>query len=169
MLEFDPFSEAHMTDPFPLYQRLRDEAPVYYAEPYDCFFLSGFQDVHESCRNKALSHRRGTTPGELLLGHPVYGRSMARLIPPEHTHLRAALNPAFLPGKARAMEGEVRAMANRLLDAAAPSGGLRAKGFAHRGAAELTFHILGLPREEGLWAADQVAIAGRRVPGVQGV
>ena len=167
MLEFDPFSEAHLSDPLALYRRLRDEAPAYYSEKYDCFFLSRFQDVHDSCRNKVMSHRRGTTPGELLLGHPVYGRSLARLVPPEHTHLRAALNPAFLPGKARAMEGVVRAMANRLLDAAGDR--LDAKDFAQRIAAEVTFHILGLPAEEALWASDQVVAAARRVPGVNGM
>ncbi len=36
MLEYDPFSEALMTDPHPVYARLRDEAPACYLETYDC-------------------------------------------------------------------------------------------------------------------------------------
>jgi hypothetical protein len=41
---------------------LRDEARNLYLEPYDCFFLSRFGDVHSACRNKALSHVCDTTP-----------------------------------------------------------------------------------------------------------
>ena len=42
MLEFDPFAEAYYDDPFPIYRRLRDEAPDFYLEELDCFFLSRF-------------------------------------------------------------------------------------------------------------------------------
>jgi cytochrome P450 len=168
-MQFDPYADAVMTDPFPIYKQLRDEARDLYVEDYDCFFLSRFEDVHDACRNKAFSHRRGTTPMELLQGHPVIGRSLARLIPPEHTHLRAALNPAFLPNAAKAMEGRVRDMVGRLLEEPMQTGALDAKDLAQRVAALVTFQIIGLPEQDALWASDQVVISARRDPAIKGV
>src|SRR5437764_12514143 len=44
-VEFDPFSEEFFNDPYELYRRLRDEAPVYYSERYGFYALSRFADV----------------------------------------------------------------------------------------------------------------------------
>ena len=43
MVDFDPFSESYYDDPFPIYARMRADAPALYLEKYDCFFLSRFQ------------------------------------------------------------------------------------------------------------------------------
>lgn len=42
---YDPFSEATWEDPFPVYRRLRDDAPACYLEEFDCWFVSRFEDV----------------------------------------------------------------------------------------------------------------------------
>ena len=44
-IHFDPHSEAVLEDPHSFYKRLRDEAPAYYIEEYDCWFLSRFDDI----------------------------------------------------------------------------------------------------------------------------
>lgn len=44
-VEFDPFSDEYFNDPYDLYRRMRDEAPVYFSEKYGFYALSRFADV----------------------------------------------------------------------------------------------------------------------------
>ena len=46
---YDPYDFEIDSDPYPVWKRLRDEAPLYYNERYDFYALSRFVDV-----NKAL-------------------------------------------------------------------------------------------------------------------
>ena len=45
MVEYDPFSDQILDDPFPVYRQLRDEAPVYYVEGLNSWALSRFEDI----------------------------------------------------------------------------------------------------------------------------
>ncbi len=45
---YDPYDFEIDADPYPVWKRLRDEAPLYYNEKYDFFALSRFDDV-ERC------------------------------------------------------------------------------------------------------------------------
>ena len=42
---WDPFDPALRVDPYPLWQRLRDEAPVYHNDKFDFWVLSRFADI----------------------------------------------------------------------------------------------------------------------------
>src|SRR3954451_887575 len=44
---YDPYDFDIDTDPYPLWKRMRDEAPLYYNEKYDFFALSRFADVEK--------------------------------------------------------------------------------------------------------------------------
>ena len=44
-LVWDPYDVAIDADPYDVYRRLRDEAPLYYNEQFDFFALSRFEDV----------------------------------------------------------------------------------------------------------------------------
>ena len=168
MVEFDPYSEELFTDPFPTYKLLRDHARDLYLEQYDCFFLSRFEDVHNACRNKNFTHVRGTTPMTLLQGLPP-PRALSSMVPPEHTALRASLNPDFMPGAARAIEAEARGVVRGYLDELMPQGTFDVNGdFAQRLAVYLTLRIIGLPIENADWVAEQVKLAFNRAPGVKG-
>jgi cytochrome P450 len=169
LVDFDPYSEALFADPFPVYKRLRDEARDLYLERYDCFFLSRFEDVHNACRNKDFNHARGTTPMTLLQGQPVPGRALSSMVPPEHTALRAQLNPDFYPAAVRALEDECRGVVRGYLDALIPQGTFDVNGdFAQRLAVYMTLRIIGLPVEDADWVAGQVKLAFDRAPGVRG-
>ncbi len=169
MVEFDPYSETLFDDPFPTYRRLRDEARDLYLEQYDCFFLSRFEDVHNACRNKDFTHARGTTPMTLLQGVPPPGRALSSMVPPEHTALRAALNPDFYPAAVRAMEAQARVVVRGYLDELTPQGTFDVNGdFAQRLAVYMTLQIIGLPVEDADWVASQVKLAFNRAPGVRG-
>ena len=45
---YDPYDFEIDADPYPIWKRLRDEAPLYYNEKYDFYALSRFDDV-ERC------------------------------------------------------------------------------------------------------------------------
>ncbi len=169
MIAFDPYAESLFDDPFPTYRRLRDEAPDLYLEQYDCFFLSRFEDVHNSCRNKDFNHARGTTPMTLLQGTPPPGRALSSMVPPEHTALRATLNPDFYPAAVRRIEEQVRGTVRGYLDRLVPQGGFDVNGdYAQRLAVHVTLMVLGLALDEADWVAEQVKRAFDRAPGVKG-
>ena len=42
---YDPYDFEIDADPYPVWKRLRDEAPLYYNEKYDFYALSRFDDV----------------------------------------------------------------------------------------------------------------------------
>ena len=49
-LSYDPYDAEIDRDPYPVWKRLRDEAPLYRNEQYDFFALSRFEDVERSLR-----------------------------------------------------------------------------------------------------------------------
>ncbi|MET0447309.1 MAG: cytochrome P450, partial [Aeromicrobium sp.] len=42
---YDPFSVAFQEDPFPVYERLREEAPLYRSQKWGFWALSRYDDV----------------------------------------------------------------------------------------------------------------------------
>ena len=44
-LVFDPFSQEFFDDPYEMYRRMREEAPVYYDEERDFYALTRHEDV----------------------------------------------------------------------------------------------------------------------------
>jgi len=50
-VHYDPYSHEAMTDPQPLYARLRAEDPVHHIPEYDAWALASFESVWEVCRD----------------------------------------------------------------------------------------------------------------------
>src|ERR1700739_3316113 len=46
-VRFDPYDVELIADPYPMFKRLRDEAPLYYNAEYDFYALSRFADVNK--------------------------------------------------------------------------------------------------------------------------
>ena len=60
-LVYDPYDEAIDADPYQVWRRLRDDAPLYYNEQYDFYALSRFADVlAASLEWQTYSSARGT-------------------------------------------------------------------------------------------------------------
>ena len=57
-LYYDPYDFGIDADPYPIWKRLRDEAPLYYNEKYDFFAVSRFDDV-ERCSVDWRTYRSG--------------------------------------------------------------------------------------------------------------
>ena len=59
-VHFDPYDTSLVVVPYPLFKRLRDEAPLYRNDQYDFFALSRFADVEKGLReHETFSSARG--------------------------------------------------------------------------------------------------------------
>ena len=168
---YHPFSESLFDDPWPIYRRLRDEAPAYYLQEFDCWFLSRFEDVWNAASDARFLAGGGVTTLELLLGQrfPNPGTPFASMDPPRHTELRRLLAPAFLPAAARRLEAPTRELVRRFLDEELPRGELDLIGdLAMRTSVRVACLLLGLPIEDADLLSGHVNRSFQRVPGQRG-
>ena len=112
---FDPFD---LSDPFPSYQRLRAEAPVFYDETIGYWIVSRHADikaVFEDWRNFSSENAQAPvrplceTAKQVLkkADFTAYSGLSAR-VPPDHTRIRKAVSGAFMPRRYRALAPRVR-------------------------------------------------------------
>lgn len=124
MLELNPFSWEFHENPYPTYQRLRDEAPIYRNERMGFRALSRFADVHA-----ALTDWKTYSSAEGVLLERMDPRSfevtpmILFLDPPRHDRLRKLVSKGFTPRRVTALEKFVRETAARLLDDLVRRGG----------------------------------------------
>jgi cytochrome P450 len=116
-LYYDPYDVDINADPYPVYRRLREEAPLYYNEPYDFWAVSRYEDVERGLADYThlISGRGGILeviradiempPGVLIFSDP-----------PIHTMHRRLLARVFTPRKMAALEPDIRAMCAGYLD-----------------------------------------------------
>ncbi|MFC3778543.1 cytochrome P450 [Mycolicibacterium holsaticum] len=114
---YDPYDVAIDVDPYPVYKRLRDEAPVYYNEKFDFWALSRFEDVEHALRDvENLSSAKGDIL-EVVKAEPVMPMGVfINEDPPQHTVHRLLVSRAFTPRKMQAIEDQVRAFCAACLD-----------------------------------------------------
>jgi cytochrome P450 len=116
-LSYDPYTAINDPDPYPLYRRLRDEAPLYYNDEYDFFAVSRFEDCERGLvdAKRYISGRGGVLelikanielpPGTLIFEDP-----------PAHTAHRSLLSRVFTPRRVAALEPKIREFCARSLD-----------------------------------------------------
>ena len=51
-VSYDPYDIAVNADPYPVFRRLREEAPLYYNEQYDFFAVSRYDDVERGLKDR---------------------------------------------------------------------------------------------------------------------
>ncbi len=121
-LSWDPISPELRVDPYPLWKRLRDEAPVYRNDQYDFYALSRFHDIEAASRDpETFSSNHGTTL-ETMSPEPIDTGMIIWLDAPKHTTLRKLVSRAFTPRRIASVEPKVRQICVELLDAQVGSG-----------------------------------------------
>jgi cytochrome P450 len=115
-LEYDPYSYEIDLDPYPLYRRMRDEAPAYYNPKLDFWALTRFQDCHDAFLDwQTYSSAQGTVL-ELMGDSQFSGSLIIFMDPPKQTRYRNLVSKAFTPARMRALEPRIRAIAVEYLD-----------------------------------------------------
>ena len=114
---YDPYDVEIDADPYPVFRRLREEAPLYYNEQYDFYALSRYDDVERGLvdRETNISGRGGILelikagiempPGILIFEDP-----------PTHTIHRALLSRVFTPRQVNGLEPRIRQFCVESLD-----------------------------------------------------
>jgi cytochrome P450 len=116
-LYWDPFDPELRNDPYPLWRRLRDEAPLWHNERHDFWVLSRFDDIEAAHKDTATySSSHGTTI-EVMTPEPMSSGMIINVDPPRHTVLRALVSRAFTTRRIAAIEEDIRAIFVRFLDA----------------------------------------------------
>ena len=111
-VNYDPFDYALHDDPYQVYRRLRDEAPVFHNARFDFWALSRYDDCLAAVRNfSVFSSAQGTTLEPLKAQLPV----LINADPPVHTKMRHLIAGMFTPAKVAVLEDNVRALARALL------------------------------------------------------
>jgi cytochrome P450 len=116
-LYWDPFDLGINTDPYPVFRRLRDEAPLYYNEQHDFYAVSRAADIERAFSD----HKRLISGRSDILEFIQSGLEFPSGIfifedPPKHTQHRGLVSRVFTPKKMLALEPEVRDFCARTLD-----------------------------------------------------
>jgi cytochrome P450 len=168
-VEFDPFSEEFFNDPYDLYRRLRDEAPVYYSERYGFYALSRFADVLAAHRDwEGFSSAHGV---ELFLlskdpEEIASYRNIIMMDPPEHDRFRALVSRVFTPRAVTALEPMIRAVICSFLDRVDGASEFDAVAdFAAPFPVEVISRMLGVPEEDRQGIRHRIDLGLHREPG----
>lgn len=167
MIDYDPFSDSVMRDPWPHYAQLRREAPVYYHEKYDTWFLSKFEDIRESTTNDVFTAERGVTPEMVLLKAPPPPDPVFSMLDlPRQRDYRRMFVPRYTKNAVARMEGDVRAKVRRLLAPLAERGRFDAyRDLADPLAVSVIADLIGIPFDEAMTMRERVARYFSREPG----
>ena len=123
-MKFSPYDYEIHEDPYPVYARLRDEAPLYRNEELDFWALSRHEDVAAAFRD----HERFSSANGVSLDPSAWGRhahrtmSFLALDPPRHTRMRALVSKGFTPRRVLDLEDSINGLARRYLDRALARG-----------------------------------------------
>jgi cytochrome P450 len=151
-LYWDPFLLELNTDPYPIFRRLRDEAPLYYNERHDFYAVSRAADVERAfADNKRLINGRSDILEFIKSGATFPPGMFIFEDAPRHTKHRGILSRVFTPKKMLALEPEVRDFCARTLDPLVGSGGFDfVKDYAEIVSSRVIGLMLGIPEEDQL-------------------
>ncbi|MEV5828792.1 cytochrome P450 [Spirillospora sp. NPDC052242] len=134
MMSYDPWSPEFVADPYPVFERLRDERPVFFHEPTDQWVISRYDDVDALLRDRRLgrsylhvaTHEEFGRPAEAEFLRPFWDLIRAGMLdvePPTHTRLRRLVSKAFTARMVEGLRPTIRRLAEELAGTLAAKGG----------------------------------------------
>ncbi len=111
-VEYSPYDEQIHVDPYPVYARLRETAPVYRNEDLDFWVLSRHADVDAALRDSVgFSSANGPLLDSSIWGPDAHKvMSFTAMDPPQHTPMRALVSKAFSPRRIAELEPQIRSI-----------------------------------------------------------
>ncbi len=110
MVDYHPSSKQVLEDPHQIYPQLRDEAPCFWLEEWNTWFLSRFEDVlRASMDAECFTATKGTTSSHLVTKAQPATPMINLMDPPSHTRLRTSIIGYFTPGKVKKLEPQIQA------------------------------------------------------------
>ena len=114
---YDPYDVGIDADPYPVFRRLRDEAPLYYNEPHDFYAVSRYEDVDRCLLDpKTYISGRGGIIELIRANIEMPSGVLIFEDPPAHTVHRALLSRVFTPRRVAELEPKIREFCAASLD-----------------------------------------------------
>lgn len=117
-LVFSPYDYAVHEDPYPLYARLRTEAPVYHNRDLDFWALSRHADVREAFRAPdVFSNAKGVSLDPAAYGpHAYKTMSFLAMDDPRHARLRKLVSKGFTARRVDALSQGIEKISRQYWD-----------------------------------------------------
>ena len=124
---FRPADLSFIANPYPVYARLRDHAPVLYDEATDHWLISRYGDVNALLRDRRFGRTYLHVAGHAEMGRPedppelepfwhLIRDGILDMEPPDHTRVRRLVSKAFTPRMVESLRPKIQAIVDRLVD-----------------------------------------------------
>ena len=176
--DFAPLAQSNFTNPFPYYQMLRDQFPVYRLPNTRFWLVSRYEDIVNLARDtdacssriteilvsgkpKAIDKTTPSLAEKLGAWGVVPVDVLAVQDPPIHSAERKIAHSGFNAHFVKALEPEVQKLCDEMLDELLPQGSFEfVQQFAWRLPMRLIIRLLGLPEEDyeqiKSWCCDNI-------------
>ncbi|WP_059017787.1 cytochrome P450 [Mycobacterium sp. M26] len=116
-LHYDPYDVELNINPYPMFARLREEAPLYYNPEHDFYAVSRYDDVNKALiDHETFISGRGALLEIIKSGMEIPPGTLIFEDPPIHNIHRNLLSRVFTPRKVAALEPQIREFTRRCLD-----------------------------------------------------
>ena len=149
----DPFAPETLADPYPLYARLRAEAPVQ-KSPTGAWLVLGYDAALAILRDHAhFSVEHGKHAISYGAGPTTIERGLENVMlfkdPPDHTRLRSLVNKAFTPRVVESLRTRIHEIVDSLIERVADRGEMDViADFAYPLPVTVIAELLGIPEED---------------------
>ncbi len=170
-------SPQMLSNPFPVYARLREEAPVAWSNQWQAWVVSRYEHVEPSLKDKenlSNENRQGLLFEHLpakqqedlsRLRHYFAQKDVIGSDPPDHTRMRSLVQKAFTPKMIASLKPRIEALADELVGAAVTKGEFDfVDDVAHPLPVILIAEMMGAPPQDRdlfkRWSADILGFQG---------
>ena len=116
-LYYDPYDIEIDADPYPVFRRLREEAPLYHNDKHGFYAVSRYADVERAfIDNQTFISGRGGVLELIKSGLEIPPGTVLFEDPPTHTIHRRLLSRMFTPKRVSALEPAIRQFCAQALD-----------------------------------------------------
>ncbi len=173
-VEYNPLDPQIVSDPHPIYHRLRAEDPVHWSGSLEAWVLTRYDDVVLTLTDPRFSadrrKARNRSAQQSLFAIEEFGpfkraRMMVNVDAPEHTRLRRLVSKAFTPRMIENMRPHIQEIVNHLLDGVQEAGRFDfIKDFAYPLPVTVIAEMLGVSLKDRddfrRWSADIATASG---------
>jgi cytochrome P450 len=171
-MQFDLDSPDFLANPYPIYEQIRSNDPVYWSAANNYWLLTSYADIVSLIQNDLLSSNRiGAHAARMPDAVKEHFRPfftavsswMLMIDPPDHTRLRGLVSKAFTPRVIENMRALIERLVAEMLAAAKPAGRMDLMTeLANPLPALVIAELLGVPardqRQFKVWS-DDIAVA----------
>jgi cytochrome P450 len=158
-VEYNPFAEPQLSEPFAIWEQARQQCPVFYSEQLSAWVVTRYDDVVEVLGDyqtfSSVGASRGfseLTPEAQAVLATVPPPSQTDVVPtdpPRHTKMRRFIQLSFLPKRIADLEPRIRTIANELIDTIEPQGHCDFyRDFAYLYPLSVVTSLVGIPAQD---------------------